>query len=76
MNRAEIAEICEAEVLGTAASLFGVAQDRLIKFADYEGCANLIYEYERDGRPLSLRISFRPERPVVFKIERIEAGAA
>jgi hypothetical protein len=64
MNRARIVEICEVQVLGTAARLFGVTQDRLNKFADYEGCANLVYEYERDGRPLILRISFRPERPV------------
>jgi len=69
MNRAAIVEICEAQVLGTAARLFGVAQDCLKKFADYEGCANLVYEYERDGRPLILRISFRPERPV----EQIQA---
>lgn len=64
MNRAEIVEVCEAKVLGTAVRLFGVVQDRLNKFADYEGCANLVYQYERDGRPLILRISFRPERPV------------
>ena len=69
MNRAEIVEVCEAKVLGTAARLFGGAQDRLNKFADYEGCANLVYQYERDGRPLILRISFRSERPV----EQIQA---
>jgi len=69
MNRAEIVEVCETQVLDTAARLFGAKQDRLIKFADYEGCANLVYEYERDGRPLILRISFRPERPV----EQIQA---
>ena len=64
MNRAEIVEVCEAHILGTAARLFGATQDGLRKFADYEGCANLVYEYERGGRPLILRISFRPERPV------------
>ena len=52
-----------------AARLFGAAQDGLRKFADYEGCANLVYEYERAGRPLILRISFRSERPV----EQIQA---
>ena len=69
MNRAEIVEVCEAKVLGTAARSFGGAQDRLNKFADYEGCANLVYQYERDGHPLILRISFRPEKPV----EQIQA---
>ena len=69
MNRAKVVEICEAQVLGQAARLVGAKQDGLSKFADYEGCANLVYEYERAGRSLILRISFRSERPV----EQIQA---
>lgn len=64
MNRDEIAAICEHDVLVTAARLFGTSKERLGKFDDYEGCANLVYHYERDGRQQVLRISYRPDRPV------------
>lgn len=64
MNRNEIVHICERDVLGPAARLFGTSQDRLSKFDDYEGCANLVYWYEYDGQPRVLRISYRPDRSV------------
>lgn len=64
MNRNEIAAICERDALDTAARLFGTSKDDLGKFDDYEGCANLVYHYERDGRQQVLRISYRPDRPV------------
>lgn len=69
MDRNEIAQICERDVLETAAHLFGTTKDCLGKFDDYEGCANLVYQYERDGQQRVLRISYRPDRAV----ERIQA---
>ena len=62
MKREEIIEICDREILDTASRLFGTKKERLNVFPDYEGCANLVYEYECDGTPLILRISFRPDR--------------
>lgn len=64
MERTEIAQLCERNVLETAARLFGTSKAALGKFDDYEGCANLVYQYERDGQPRVLRISYRPDRPV------------
>jgi len=69
MQRQEIILICEQEVLETAAHLFGTSKERLSKVDDYEGCANLVYWYERTGDPRILRISHRPDRSV----ERIQA---
>jgi Ser/Thr protein kinase RdoA (MazF antagonist) len=69
MERKEIVQICEQEVLDTAARLFGTSKEQLSKFDDYEGCANLVYQYAHDGQPRILRISYRPNRPV----ERIQA---
>jgi Ser/Thr protein kinase RdoA (MazF antagonist) len=51
-------------VLDNAARLFGTSKDRLEKFDDYEGCANLVYQYEYDGEQRILRVSFRSDRPV------------
>jgi Ser/Thr protein kinase RdoA (MazF antagonist) len=64
LKRAEISRICESEVLQPAARLFGTSVDALGRFDDYEGCANLVYHYERDGQPRVLRISYRSDRPV------------
>jgi len=64
MARTAIAQICERHVLETAAQLFGTDKGRLGKFDDYEGCANLVYHYERAGQPRVLRISYRSDRPV------------
>jgi len=69
MNRGEITRICEQEVLGVASRLFGTSTERLHKFDDYEGCANLVYWYELAGEQRVLRISYRPDRSV----ERIQA---
>ncbi len=69
MDRNQVAMICERDVLAAAARLFGTSQECLSKFDDYEGCANLVYRYERDGQPRVLRISYRPSRTV----ERIQA---
>jgi Ser/Thr protein kinase RdoA (MazF antagonist) len=63
MKRTEIAQICEQDVLATAVRLFGTTKDRLRKFGDYEGCANLVYQYVRDDQPYVLRISYNPDRP-------------
>ena len=52
----------EGEVLDFSSRLFGVRSDAFTLVAGYEGCANLVYEYERDGQPTILRISFRPDR--------------
>ncbi|MBN2147181.1 MAG: phosphotransferase [Anaerolineales bacterium] len=63
-DRDQIAEICEQVVLDTACRLYGTSGDSLSKFDDYEGCANLVYQYQRQGQPLVLRISYRPDRSV------------
>ncbi|NJD58076.1 MAG: hypothetical protein FIA98_01600 [Anaerolineae bacterium] len=62
MQREEIISICDQEILYTASQLFGVKMDALKLFAGSEGCANLVYEYEHEGQPSILRISFRPDR--------------
>jgi len=64
MDRNDITKMCERDVLETAARLFGTSKDHLGKFDDSEGCANLVYYYERDGQQRILRISYRPDRPV------------
>ncbi len=64
MNRSVITNLCEREVLPRAARLYGTSTDVLSKFPDTEGCVNLVYQYERDGQPQVLRISYNPERPV------------
>src|SRR5512145_1870017 len=66
MKREEIVQICKREVLESAARLFGTSSNQLGKFDDYEGCANLVYRYERDDQPRILRISCRPERPLEY----------
>jgi len=63
MDRTEITWICEQDVLRIAAHLYGTSVDSLNKFPDTEGCANLVYQYEREGQPRVLRISYNPERP-------------
>lgn len=64
MNRNEVVQICENDVLDPAARSFGATKDQLSKFEDYEGCANLVYQFTRDDQPRILRISYRPDRPV------------
>lgn len=64
MNREKIEVICERDILEMAARLFGVTKDQLIKIAAYEGCANLVYQFERDDQTRVLRISYRPDRSV------------
>jgi Ser/Thr protein kinase RdoA (MazF antagonist) len=63
MNRSEIIQLCESTILPTAAMLFGTSQECMSKFSDYEGCANLVYQYELDSLPRVLRISYRSDRP-------------
>jgi Ser/Thr protein kinase RdoA (MazF antagonist) len=62
MQRNEVIRICEDAILDTAAGRFGTRKNAIKKFPEYEGAANLVYEYEVDNRPLILRISFTPER--------------
>jgi Ser/Thr protein kinase RdoA (MazF antagonist) len=69
MERETIIQLCEQEALNTAARLFGTSQDRLGKFDDYEGCANLVYHYANEGQPRILRLSCRPDR----RVELIQA---
>ncbi len=64
MEREAIAALCEREVLGRAARLFGTTPASLGKFDDYEGCANLVYHYDHEGQPRILRLSYRPDRTV------------
>ena len=60
MERAEITQLCERQVLGTVAQLFGASQEALGKFDDYEGCANLVYHYENAGQPRIPLMNFGP----------------
>jgi Ser/Thr protein kinase RdoA (MazF antagonist) len=62
MHREEIVEICNQKVLDEAAQLFGIRKAALKVFPEYEGAANLVYEYNLAGRPLILRLSFTSER--------------
>jgi Ser/Thr protein kinase RdoA (MazF antagonist) len=62
MQREEIIQICDRQVLGTASRLFGIRKDGLRLVAGYEGCANLVYECKDEEQPRILRISFRPDR--------------
>jgi Ser/Thr protein kinase RdoA (MazF antagonist) len=64
LNREEINNICERDVLDTAARLFSTSKEDLGKFEDSEGCANLVYQFDHKGQPKILRISYNPERPV------------
>jgi Ser/Thr protein kinase RdoA (MazF antagonist) len=64
MNREAITQVCDQEVLAPAARLFATSRKALNKFEDSEGCANLVYQYESQGQPRILRISYRPDRPV------------
>src|SRR5512141_836263 len=64
LPRDQIAQLCQQEVLETAAGLFGTSKDRLGKFDDYEACANLVYQYENEDQPRILRLSYRPDRTV------------
>jgi Ser/Thr protein kinase RdoA (MazF antagonist) len=64
LEREEITQICDHAVLEAAARLFGASKDRLSKFEDSEGCANLVYYYECGGQQRILRISYNPARPV------------
>jgi len=62
MQREKIVEICQRKVLDKASKLFNTRKDALKVFADYEGAANIVYEYELDGKPFILRLSYTPER--------------
>ena len=62
MQREKIIHICENEVLAIAAARFGTQRGELKMFPEYEGAANIVYEYKIDEKPLILRISFTPER--------------
>ena len=62
MQREEIAEICQRQVLDKASALFNTQQDALKLFPDYEGAANLVYEYDIKGEPMVLRLSYSLER--------------
>ena len=64
MRRDAVVELCDKQVLDRAVSLFGATKDALSLYESYEGCQNLVYDYEREGQPLILRISYRPDRPV------------
>lgn len=62
MTREEIFQLCERKVLKSAACLYKTEQNKLKVTPEYEGAANLVYEYHIDGLPMILRISFRPDR--------------
>jgi Ser/Thr protein kinase RdoA (MazF antagonist) len=63
MNRKDILEQCQAQVLPQAAWFYATDLADLRLYDDFEGCQNLVYDYMRDGAPMILRVSFRPDRP-------------
>ncbi|MDO9087946.1 MAG: phosphotransferase [Anaerolineaceae bacterium] len=69
MERDKIVQICDSQVLEIATARFGTCKEALKIFPEYEGAANLVYEYEIDKKPLILRVSFTPERT----LEQIQA---
>jgi Ser/Thr protein kinase RdoA (MazF antagonist) len=69
MKRNEIVNICNRGVLDIAAKSYGFHKDALKMIADYEGAANLVYEYELFGKPMILRITYTSNRT----IENIQA---
>jgi len=62
MKRDKILQRCKQEVLEPVSRLYGVKKDSLVEIAVFEGCQNIVYEYQQDGKPLILRISYRPDR--------------
>lgn len=64
MKREEIVDLCNRDVLDTAVTLFGTNKNGLKSYASYEGCQNIVYEYESQEGPRILRISYRPDRPI------------
>jgi len=62
MKREEVVKIFRDEGIDKAAELYKTQKEDLKIIADYEGAANLVYEYEHNGRPLILRLSFNGER--------------
>lgn len=63
MNRKQIIELCQEQVLPRIAPLYGATCKDLSLYGDYEGCQNLVYDYDQAVAPMILRISFRPDRP-------------
>ncbi|MBN1247533.1 MAG: phosphotransferase [Anaerolineae bacterium] len=64
MQRAKALTIFEQDSLDTAATRYGTSRDALQIFEGTEGCQNLVYAYQAAGRPLVLRVSYRPDRPL------------
>lgn len=62
MGREETLRVLDKETLERASRPFGIGPDDLKMVSDYEGCANLVFEYTRDGQPRILRISVDSER--------------
>ncbi|MBN1485291.1 MAG: phosphotransferase [Chloroflexia bacterium] len=62
MQREELLRTYQDELLIAAGRLFDIA-GALRLVPGYEGCANLVYEYERAGQTMILRASSRPDRP-------------
>lgn len=60
--RKKAVEILNRGVLEKASGVFGTRPEALRKFDDYDGAANLVFQYEQGGKALILRISFREDR--------------
>lgn len=52
----------EQDILSRAGDLFAFDAVKTSRFASFEGCANLVYESRRQGKPVILRVSYRPDR--------------
>ncbi len=62
MDRDIAVGVCQREVLDEVSRLYDMDKDTLTAVAGFEGCQNIVYEYKRNGSPLILRISYRPDR--------------
>jgi len=62
MNRTETAEKVNRQVLERAAALYEAARSDLRLYDDYTGCQNLVYDFNRGGEAMILRISYRDDR--------------
>jgi len=62
MGREETLRSLDNQTLDRASRPFGICPNDLKMVPDYEGCANLVFEYERDGQSRILRISVDSRR--------------
>jgi len=63
MDRELLATQYKEKILNHAIKLFRLDPVSIAQYDAYEGCANLVFSGKRNGEPIILRVSYRPERP-------------